>query len=59
MKINHNKIALILTVIGAALFVINGIDVLLGYKITHGKGFQVLGLILIAVGLLVWRVKIQ
>ncbi|MEN6293460.1 MAG: hypothetical protein ABFD07_15790 [Methanobacterium sp.] len=58
MKINYNKTALILTVIGAALFVINALDVFLGYKITHGKGFQVLGLILIAVGFVVWRIRL-
>jgi hypothetical protein len=58
MKINYNKTALILTVIGAALFVINALDVFLGYKITHGKGFQVIGLILIAVGLTIWRIKL-
>jgi len=58
MKINYNKTALILTVIGAALFVINALDVFLGYKITHGKGFQVIGLILIAVGFVVWRIRL-
>ena len=58
MKINYNKTALILTVIGAALFVINALDVFLGYKITHGKGFQVIGLILIAVGLIIWRIRL-
>ena len=58
MKINYNKTALILTVIGAALFVINALDVFLGHKITHGKGFQVLGLILIAVGFVVWRIRL-
>ncbi|WP_176720323.1 MULTISPECIES: hypothetical protein [Methanobacterium] len=58
MKINYNKTALILTVIGAALFVINALDVFLGYKITHGKGFQVIGLILIAVGVVVWRIRL-
>ena len=58
MKINYNKTALILTLIGAALFIINALDVFLGYKITHGKGFQILGLILIAVGLAIWRIRL-
>jgi hypothetical protein len=37
MKINYNKPALTLITIGIALFVINALDVYLGYYNTHGK----------------------
>ena len=57
MKTNYRKIALILILIGAALFVINTLDVFFGYKITYGKGFQVLGLILIVSGLVFWKIR--
>jgi hypothetical protein len=39
MKINYNKPALTLVIIGIALFLINALDVYLGYYHTHGKGF--------------------
>ena len=52
-----NKSALILITLGIALFVINAVDVFLGYNKTHGKGFQILGLVLIAVGIITWKIN--
>lgn len=54
MKINYNKPALTLIITGIALFVINVSDVYLGYKVTHGKGFQILGIVLMFIGVIIW-----
>lgn len=50
MKINYPKIGQTLTIFGIALFVINALDVYLGYGWTHGKGFQILGMGLMVIG---------
>jgi hypothetical protein len=44
--------ALIIT--GIALFVINAADVYLGYYKTHGKGFQIIGIGLMVMGMVIW-----
>jgi len=54
MKINYNKSALTLIIIGIGLWVINALDVYLGYYYTHGKGFQILGTGLMVIGLIIW-----
>ena len=54
MKINYNKPALTLIIIGIGLWVINALDVYLGYYYTHGKGFQILGIGLMVIGILIW-----
>ena len=54
MKINYSKTGLILTITGIALFIINALDVYLGYGWTHGKGFQILGLGLMVTGGVMW-----
>ncbi|HII83631.1 MAG TPA: hypothetical protein HA271_02055 [Methanobacterium subterraneum] len=54
MKINYNKPALTLIIIGIGLWVINALDVYLGYCYTHGKGFQILGIGLMVIGLVIW-----
>jgi len=55
MKNNCNRSALILMLIGILLFVINVLDVFLGYYKTHGKGFQISGLSLIIIGIIIWK----
>jgi hypothetical protein len=57
MEISYNKSALTLIIMGIALFVINAVDVFLGYFITHGKRFQVLALILIAIRIIIWKIQ--
>ena len=60
MKISKNKfLALSLIVMGIALFVINAVDVFLGYNKTHGKGFQILGLFLIVIGMIIWKIRLK
>ncbi len=54
MKINYKKPALTLIIIGIGLLVINALDVYLGYYYTHGKGFQILGIGLMVIGLIIW-----
>ena len=54
MKINYNKPALTLVIIGITLFLINALDVYLGYYHTHGKGFQILGILLMVIGIVIW-----
>lgn len=54
MKINYGKTALILIIMGIVLFVINAVDVFLGCNKTHGKGFQIIGLLLMVIGIIVW-----
>lgn len=48
-----NKIIIILILVGVTFIVINAVDVFLGYKITHGKGFQIIGIGLIVIGLII------
>jgi hypothetical protein len=54
MKINYNQTALTLIIIGISLFIINAADVYLGYYLTHGKGFQIIGILLMVVGVFIW-----
>lgn len=54
MKINSNKTALTLIIIGISLFIINAADVYLGHYLTHGKGFQIIGIVLMVVGMVIW-----
>jgi hypothetical protein len=53
MKINYYKTAQTLILIGISLFIINAADVYLGYYLTHGKGFQIIGIILMVVGIFI------
>jgi uncharacterized membrane protein len=54
MKINYPKIGLTLIIIGITLFIINALDVYLGYGWTHGKGFQIVGICLMVIGGVMW-----
>ncbi len=59
MKNNYNKSALILVVMGIVLFVINVVDVFLGYYKTHGKGLQIIGLFFIVIGIIIWKIQLK
>lgn len=60
MQISKIKyLALSLMVMGIVLFIINALDIFLGYYITHGKGFQILGLILIVIGIVIWKIQLK
>ena len=54
METNCPKLALTSFLSGICLFIINAIDVYLGYYQTHGKGFQIVGIILMIVGMVFW-----
>jgi hypothetical protein len=54
MRINYNKTAITLIITGISLFIINAADVYLGYYLTHGKGFQIIGIGLMVVGMVIW-----
>lgn len=58
MKLSKNFLT-IFSMMGIALFVINAIDVFLGYNKTHGKGFQILGLFLIVIGMIIWKIRLK
>jgi len=51
MKISYNMLNLALVITGFILILINALNYFLGYFKTHGKGFQVMGIILIFIGL--------
>lgn len=60
MKISANKyLSLSLMVMGVVLFVINAVDIFLGYNKTHEKGFQILGLILMIIGIIIWKIQLK
>lgn len=54
MRIKNNESAISLIVIGIILFLINAADIYFGYYKTHGKGFQISGIFLIAIGVIIW-----
>jgi hypothetical protein len=44
---------------GIVLFLINAADIFLGFYITHGKGFKILGIVLMVNGIIIWKIKLK